>query len=81
MANSHLCTVALTRRILPELSSHRLDSVAEYFGVPITNRHRAAGDALATAHVFINLLDMLHAHDVRLLADVRRFKKTAKGGR
>lgn len=78
MANPHICTVSLTRHILPELASHRLDSVAEHFRVPVNNRHRASGDALATAHIFINLLDLLRAHDVRLLADARNFRASGR---
>src|SRR5205085_5294892 len=52
MANTHLCTVKLSRRIFPGLLNYRLHTVAEYFAIPIYNRHRAAGDALATAEIF-----------------------------
>lgn len=75
MANPHLCTVALSRRILPTLASHRLDAVAAHFDINITDRHRATGDALATAHIFMRMLELLHAHDVRVLGDARKFRK------
>jgi DNA polymerase III epsilon subunit family exonuclease len=75
MANPHLCTVALSRRILPSLASHRLDAVADHFDISITDRHRATGDALATAHIFMRMLDLLHAHDVHVLAAARKFKR------
>lgn len=75
MANPHLCTVALSRRILPGLTSHRLDALADHYGITITDRHRATGDALATAHIFMLMLDLLRAHDVHVLADARRFRK------
>lgn len=52
-----LCTVRLARRLLPRLRSRSLDYVARYYGVEITRRHRAGGDALATAKVLIRLLD------------------------
>lgn len=51
-----LCTVRLARRLLPELRSRRLDSLAWHYGIEITARHRAGGDALATAHVLLRLL-------------------------
>lgn len=51
-----LCTVRLARRILPQLRSRSLDSVTNYFGIEIGARHRAAGDAVATAHVLLRLL-------------------------
>ncbi|MGB8509365.1 MAG: exonuclease domain-containing protein [Pyrinomonadaceae bacterium] len=74
MFNPHLCTVSLSRRIVPEISSHRLHSLAEHFAITIKNRHRAAGDALATAEVFLLMLDMLHRHGVRDLSQARRFR-------
>ena len=55
-----LCTVRLARKLLPGLRSRRLDSVAMYYGVRITARHRAGGDAVATAKILLRLL-----HDAR----------------
>jgi len=51
-----LCTVRLARKILPHLPRRSLDHVARYYGVEITGRHRAAGDAIATAHCLLRLL-------------------------
>jgi DNA polymerase-3 subunit epsilon len=53
-----LCTVRLARRLLPHLPRRSLDWVARYYGVdiPAAVRHRAAGDAIATAHVLLGLL-------------------------
>lgn len=51
-----LCTVRLTRRLVPELRHRGLDQVASFFGVENPARHRAFGDALATAHVLRALL-------------------------
>jgi DNA polymerase-3 subunit epsilon len=57
LVGSRLCTVRLARRLLPHLPRRSLDHVANYYGVEITGRHRAAGDALATARCLIRLLD------------------------
>ncbi len=51
-----LCTVRLARKLLPQLRSRSLDHVAHHYGVDITARHRAGGDAIATAHVLLGLL-------------------------
>lgn len=75
MANASLCTVKLSRSVLPGLSNYRLHTVAEHFTVPIYNRHRAAGDSRATAEIFIRLLDLLRRHDVHTVADARRFRR------
>ncbi len=74
MANPHLCTVSLSRRIVPDIANHRLHTLAEHFSIPIRNRHRAPGDALATAEVFLLLLELLRQHGVRDLAGARHFK-------
>jgi len=54
-----LCTVRLARRLLPELRRRNLDAVSAYYGVSISDRHRALGDAVATAEVFVRMLDEL----------------------
>lgn len=52
-----LCTVRLSRKIIPGLRSYSLGSLAESLGVGIKNRHRAGGDAEATARIFSKLLN------------------------
>lgn len=47
-----LCTVKLSRKILPGLRSYSLGAICSHVGITITDRHRAYGDALATAHLF-----------------------------
>jgi len=74
MANPHLCTVRLSRSIVPGLVNYRLHTVAEHFDISITNRHRAAGDALATAGIFIHMLERLDKHGVNNLAAAREFR-------
>lgn len=54
-----LCTVKLARKVVPQLPRRSLDYLARYYGVEITNRHRAAGDALATARCLIRMLSDL----------------------
>jgi DNA polymerase III subunit epsilon len=54
-----LCTVKLARKVLPQLPRRSLDHVARYYGVTIRNRHRAGGDAIATAHCLIRMVSDL----------------------
>ncbi|MFN2452876.1 MAG: PolC-type DNA polymerase III [Pyrinomonadaceae bacterium] len=74
MVNAQLCTVRLSRSVVPGLANYRLHTVAEHFAIPIVNRHRAAGDALATAEIFIQMLERLDRHGVRDLAAARAFR-------
>ena len=78
MRNAELCTVKLARRIMCNLENHNLDALAEHFGLEIAERHRAASDALATAEVFLRLLDRLESHGVRTLLEARTFRATAE---
>jgi DNA polymerase III epsilon subunit-like protein len=75
MLNPHLCTVRLSRRVLLDIPNHRLDTIAEYFSIPIVSRHRAGSDALATAEIFLFLLTKLDEdHGVKDLATARSFQ-------
>jgi DNA polymerase-3 subunit epsilon len=47
-----LCTVRLSRKIIPGLSSYSLGRLAESLGIKISDRHRAGGDAHATVKIF-----------------------------
>jgi DNA polymerase III subunit epsilon len=51
-----LCTVRLSRKIIPGLRSYSLGSLAESLGIVIASRHRAGGDAAATVKIFDQLL-------------------------
>lgn len=51
-----LCTVRLGRQILPGLPGYGLGKICKYLGIVIEDRHRAAGDALATTRLFHHLL-------------------------
>jgi DNA polymerase III epsilon subunit family exonuclease len=57
--NPLLCTVKLSRRILPTLPSKSLDPVTRALNIRIPERHRASGDAYATALVLIKYLSFV----------------------
>jgi DNA polymerase-3 subunit epsilon len=52
----NLCTVRLSRAILPGLESYSLGRICHHAGIPIEHRHRAFGDGAATAELFNVLL-------------------------
>jgi DNA polymerase-3 subunit epsilon len=52
-----LCTIELSKRLLPKQASYSLGKLVDALGIPITDRHRASGDALATLKLFKMLLD------------------------
>ena len=75
LSGRRLCTVRLARRLLPQLRSRSLDWVARHYGVEIPDgmRHRAAGDALATAHCLLRLLDDARGHGCERWSELERF--------
>ena len=52
-----LCTVELSKKLLPEQPSHSLGKLVRALGIPMADRHRASGDALATVKLFKILLE------------------------
>lgn len=68
-----LCTLRMARRALPGLDSRGLDAVARHYGVEIEDRHRAAGDARATAAVLLRLLGEARAEGVERWGELERW--------
>jgi DNA polymerase-3 subunit epsilon len=79
---AQLCTVRLARRVLRHLPRRNLDAVCAHYGVTIANRHRALGDAEATARVLVQLIRDAERAGVwsleRLLRHAKRRKKQRK---
>lgn len=51
-----LCTVRLSRKIIPGLNSYSLGNICAAEGIHISDRHRAKGDAEATVELFRRLV-------------------------
>ena len=52
-----LCTVQLSRKLLPGMGSYSLGKLCKNLNIEINGRHRAAGDALATVKLFEMLIE------------------------
>jgi len=68
-----LCTVRLSRRLLGHLPRRNLDAVCHHYGVRIADRHRAAGDAKATAHVLLHLMEDLSRQGIHTWDELDRW--------
>jgi DNA polymerase III epsilon subunit family exonuclease len=71
-ANPVLCSVRLARRLLPDLRSHSLDSLARHLGLRFRQRHRALGDAEVTAQVLLVLLQRAADRGLTTLGDLQK---------
>jgi DNA polymerase-3 subunit epsilon len=52
-----LCTVELSQKLILDQPSYSLGKLTKSLGIPMSDRHRASGDALATVHLFKLLLE------------------------
>lgn len=51
-----LCTVELSKKLIPDQNSYSLGKLVRALGIPLSDRHRANGDAMATVKLFKMLL-------------------------
>lgn len=68
-----LCTVRLSRKIFPGLSSYSLGNLSRSLGITIYDRHRAGGDSEATVQLFQLLLQ--NDKDKHILKSLQRNSK------
>jgi DNA polymerase-3 subunit epsilon/CBS domain-containing protein len=59
----------LAQIVEPRLSSYSLDALASWLDIGVTDRHRASGDAVATARVFAALLPKLRERNIRTVGE------------
>jgi len=78
ISSPQLCTVRLSRRILPSLPSKSLGSVARHLEIDIHQRHRASGDAYATAQILLRYIAHIRSkYALRTLGELLRFQSVS----
>ncbi|HJX71796.1 MAG TPA: exonuclease domain-containing protein, partial [Bacteroidales bacterium] len=65
-----LCTVRLSRKLIPGLRSYSLGNLCDELGIENSDRHRAAGDAKATARLLEILMDLNSQSGLGLFDDI-----------
>ena len=74
LSNPRLCTARLSRVILPYLPSKSLGPVARFLDINIHQRHRASGDAFATALVLVKYLSYLQKrYAIQTIGELMRY--------
>lgn len=70
-----LCTLKLARRLINGISKRNVGSLSEHLGIPLKNRHRAFGDAKATAQIFLELLEIVeNEHNITTTEELLKFQ-------
>ena len=73
LVSQRICTVRLTRKVFPALSSYSLGNLCRHFNIHIEKRHRAGGDASATSKLFDHILSNNgHEHILQFLKKTSR---------
>jgi DNA polymerase-3 subunit epsilon len=67
-----LCTVRMARRLLPQCRRRNLDALQHFYGIENYARHRAGGDAVATAAIFLRMIDVARENGHETLDDLDR---------
>ena len=62
--NDFIDTVSVSRFVNPDLKKHKLDAVAEYFGLGDFGHHRAYNDAEMTANIFYRMTEKLESEGI-----------------
>lgn len=78
-----LCTVRMARKFVPEIPKRSLDALSYYFGIENEARHRAYGDARATADIFGRLMARAEEREIRHWNELQRtlYARRRKGRR
>ena len=71
-----LCTVELSQKLIPGQASYSLGKLVRSLGIPVTDRHRASGDAMAT----VKLFKMILAKDIEKEIIIGLIKAEIKKG-
>jgi hypothetical protein len=77
-AQPWLCSCKLSRRLLPELVSHKLADVCGHYGITINSAHRAGGDVAALASVLPHLLRDAKSRGIQTWEQLQQFMQNRR---
>ncbi len=66
----YIDTVALSRYVNPELKKHKLDVIANYYGLGDFNHHRASDDAEMLALIFFRMIERLREEGIGTISEM-----------
>lgn len=70
-----LCTLKLAKRLISGITKRNVGALSEYLGIAISNRHRAFGDARATAQILLELLEIAEdEHNISTTEELLKFQ-------
>ncbi|MFW6025675.1 MAG: PolC-type DNA polymerase III [Candidatus Woesearchaeota archaeon] len=76
LENDKLCTMRLSRRLVPELPNNKLSTITRYFNLKHENAHRAMADVKVTYQILREFLNRLHKKDIKERKKILRFQSS-----
>ncbi len=76
LENSALCTCKLSRRLIPRLSSYKLENLCSHLRINNQQAHRAMSDVMATKDLFSRLYKHMKKRNIHTVEDAIRFQKS-----
>jgi DNA polymerase-3 subunit alpha (Gram-positive type) len=76
----YIDTLAMARALLPDLKSHRLNILADYFSLPEFNHHRASDDAVTAGLVLTKLFELLKKSRITDISEINAFIARTRAG-
>lgn len=73
LESPQICTLKLSRKLLPGLPSHKLGKVAEHFKISTPLTHRAPGDVEITFQIWLKLIELLERQGIYNIEKLLKF--------
>ncbi|MBO4770780.1 MAG: PolC-type DNA polymerase III [Clostridia bacterium] len=68
--NTYIDTVGVSKHVNPDLKRHKLDVIADYYGLGDFNHHRASDDAKMLGEIFKRMIDKLGDEGVKSVSQM-----------
>jgi len=72
LTNPGLDTLNLSRALLPEMKSHKLNKLADRFNKTLDNHHRASDDAQVTGEILLELIALMEEEEITNLIEINQ---------
>ena len=66
----YLDPLEMARSLVSGTKNYKLDTLTKHFNIKLQNHHRACDDAMATAHVFLRLMEKLEEMQISTLDEI-----------
>ncbi len=77
---TYVDTLILSQNLMPQLSKHKLNIVADALGLPEFNHHRASDDALTCGYLYLRFAQMLKERGIEDIQEINKDMESLRSG-